>query len=414
MSTPPEPTRAGRTWRLWLEELEARCVLGVTGAVALPDPVPLRPTVPAQAAPGAIQAVREVTVTVRAGSPFTAVVGTFQLTAPVTDLNSWIVWGDGSASSGQNRIGADGSVEVLGTHTYAAPGTYTYTVRLSAAGQPAVAVSGTAVVQPSRPTVSSGNPIRSANPPAGSNTPPAGGSSPVDTWPTGPRADETGQLRWTKPADAASAAAVRSTVSEIASREPAVAAGPHPNESQPVRPAGADVSAGTQAGSHIRATVIDGNSDRPDYLPETPALPAARPTVPVYLMALDSAANPARFIKGSPTPALLLADDRARPSPPLPLADAAGEFVPILLGTAGPATPLRPATPARPDVPEPAADPPPDPVEPPGADRRRSPAWLGSLTGWLAVLAGWRVLSAPSAGRTRFAPPVTFSGGSRD
>jgi hypothetical protein len=77
-----------------------------------------------------------VTLHEKAGTSFTASVGTFQFPAPGNGLAANISWGDGTTSKGtlvpSGIIGVDViKYEVDGTHTYAKPGTYAITVTVT-------------------------------------------------------------------------------------------------------------------------------------------------------------------------------------------------------------------------------------------------------------------------------------------
>ena len=67
-----------------------------------------------------------LTITEVAGQQFTAQVGTLDSGFSLEMMHVWIVWGDGTAASAATLLlnTADSTYSVLGTHTYAASGTY--------------------------------------------------------------------------------------------------------------------------------------------------------------------------------------------------------------------------------------------------------------------------------------------------
>src|SRR2546423_447666 len=120
------------------EPLESRRLLSATVSAGLGDPVVAPPAVYAvpPAAPGSGVESHGVTLHEQAGKEFTAEVGSFVFPAPGNGLGASIDWGDGATSAG--TLKADGPVgvdqinyDVIGTHTYAKPGTYAIRVTVT-------------------------------------------------------------------------------------------------------------------------------------------------------------------------------------------------------------------------------------------------------------------------------------------
>ena len=119
-----------------VESLESRRLLSMTLSHAARWKPPVPPVPPAAPLTVTSTVLSGVTVNAVAGEPFRAVIGTLQglpqlsgFYAPHADID----WGDGSAHSrGQLVHQADGSIAVLGDHTYATSGTDDITVVVTA------------------------------------------------------------------------------------------------------------------------------------------------------------------------------------------------------------------------------------------------------------------------------------------
>ena len=99
-------------------------------------------------------------VTAQAGTAFTGTLATFTDADPggtASDYSATINWGDGSISSGTISSGA-GEFQVVGTHTYAAGGSYAITVSIADAGGASTIAHGTATVNAAPSPVITGAP----------------------------------------------------------------------------------------------------------------------------------------------------------------------------------------------------------------------------------------------------------------
>src|SRR5205823_6462039 len=76
-----------------------------------------------------------VTISATAGEPFSGVVGKIKnlagIGADFGNLQGAIHWGDGSSSTATFSRNTDGSINVLGDHTWQNAGTFSITVNLS-------------------------------------------------------------------------------------------------------------------------------------------------------------------------------------------------------------------------------------------------------------------------------------------
>jgi hypothetical protein len=97
-----------------------------------------------------LTAVTGVPVSATAGVAVKAKVATFTHASPAggaSDYTATIAWGDGTASTaGTVSAAAGGGFEVKGSHTYAAPGTYTTTVTINDVGGAKATATGSASV----------------------------------------------------------------------------------------------------------------------------------------------------------------------------------------------------------------------------------------------------------------------------
>jgi hypothetical protein len=142
---PARPAPRGRRpgCRPRLEALEARWLLSGD-----PAPVTVSSPLPAQALTDAPRDVVALPVLTAAGLPSRDVVATFTPTGDISEVQATIEWGDGSQAAVALVSRGNGRVAVISSATYAAPGTYTFTVTLTASGGGTAVVQGTATVLP--------------------------------------------------------------------------------------------------------------------------------------------------------------------------------------------------------------------------------------------------------------------------
>ncbi len=108
------------------------------------------------------------TVTATVGQSFTGTVASFADYTGSGSLSALVNWGDGQTSQGQVVNEGNGQYQVVGTHTYAAAGTYTMQVQIEGSNVVTATVASTAQVAPS--SQSSGSPTPTPQPTA---SPPA-------------------------------------------------------------------------------------------------------------------------------------------------------------------------------------------------------------------------------------------------
>jgi hypothetical protein len=142
---PARPTPRGRRpgCRPRLEALEARWLLSGDSS-----PVTVSSPLPAQALTDAPRDVVALPVLTAAGLPSSDVVATFTPTGDISEVQATIAWSDGSQAAVALVSRGNGRVAVISSATYAAPGTYTFTVTLTASGGGTAVVQGTATVLP--------------------------------------------------------------------------------------------------------------------------------------------------------------------------------------------------------------------------------------------------------------------------
>lgn len=113
---------------MYVELLEPRTFLSAAPPTLAHAPAVVVPAIIAQNSQGG------VTIHAVAGQPFTGTVASFQLDSvppPIVETDAAITWGDGGNSAGRIVQNADGSYSVLGTHTYAKPGSYSIGVTVT-------------------------------------------------------------------------------------------------------------------------------------------------------------------------------------------------------------------------------------------------------------------------------------------
>lgn len=108
-------------------------------------------------------------VTAAQDVPFAGTVATFHdlnPSAPVSDYSATVNWGDGSSSPGTVTTAGSG-FQVLGSHTYTAPGGYVMSVAIHDAGGSSIQPASTATVAPKPTTAASSKPRPKARCPKG-------------------------------------------------------------------------------------------------------------------------------------------------------------------------------------------------------------------------------------------------------
>jgi hypothetical protein len=89
-------------------------------------------------------------VSATAGTSFSGLVASFtdsNSSATAADFTATINWGDGTSSAGAVSANASGGFSVSGTHPYAQPGNYSFTVLISDDGGASAGAQGTATIQ---------------------------------------------------------------------------------------------------------------------------------------------------------------------------------------------------------------------------------------------------------------------------
>jgi subtilase family serine protease len=130
------------------------------------------------------------TVTATAGQSFTGTVATFTDYTGTGSLSALINWGDGQTSQGQVVSEGNGQYQVVGTHTYAAAGTYTMQVQIEGSNVVTSTVASSAQVASSPQPSASPSPLSTAS--ASPSPTPQPTISPPATQPTA-RAGSTPQ-----------------------------------------------------------------------------------------------------------------------------------------------------------------------------------------------------------------------------